>query len=594
MLDRIISSKELKEELEKAPKQKGFSTGYEKLDGFLNEIREGDLIIISGITGEGKCLGKGTPILMFDGTIKAVEKIKIGDELMGDDSTPRKVLSLGRGKDMLFKIIPHKGDSFIINSSHILTLKKTGSASHGKSKPKGQIIDIPFGDFIQKSFGWKWKQKLFKVPVNFQYKKLPLDPYFLGIWLGDGDSDDTVITTADQEIIYYLFSLCEKLKLRPSIYIDKRGNKAIRVGLVNKKNEKNPLREILRNLNIFNNKHIPLLFKASNREQRLELLAGLIDSDGYKNRSGYVFVNKNKTLATDAMFVARSLGFESRIKPFQVERKETTYYKVSINGNGFLLPLKIERKKTYQRKQKKDILVSGFSYKPIGWGNYYGFTLDGNGRFLLGDFTVTHNTAFGVSLTKNFIEQKLNCLWFSYEISSQELLERFGAEVPVFYLPRLITSRAIEWIERKILEGKKQYDTKIIFIDHLHYLTDDSSVRNRNLPEILGHLCRQFKLLAKRHRLIIFLVAHTRKVRGNNKRPTLDDLKDSSGIAQEADTILIIQRKGKRRSAKADEDNLFDFSTDVRVWVEKSRRTGRLGVIDMMFDTENLLHKEYE
>lgn len=200
----------------------------------------------------------------------------------------------------------------------------------------------------------------------------------------------------------------------------------------------------------------------------------------------------------------------------------------------------------------------------------------------------------GVSFTKNFIEQNINCLWFSFEISSQELMERFGVEVPIFYLPRLITSKAVDWINKKILEGVKKYQTKVVFIDHLHYLTDDVSVRNRNLPEILGNLCRQFKLMARQHRLIIFLIAHTRKIKGDRNRPTIEDLKDSSGIAQEADTVLIVQRKGKRRSKKNDDEESFDFSTDVNLWIEKNRRTGRLGVINMKYDMENKIHLEYE
>ena len=213
---------------------------------------------------------------------------------------------------------------------------------------------------------------------------------------------------------------------------------------------------------------------------------------------------------------------------------------------------------------------------------------------ILTGMTGEGKTSAAVSLTKNFIEQNINCLWFSFEISSQELMERFGVEVPIFYLPRLITSKSAQWIEKKIIEGVKKYQTKIVFIDHLHYLTDDVSVRNRNLPEILGNLCRQFKLFARQHRIIIFLLAHTRKIKGDRHRPTIEDIKDASGIAQEADTVLIIQRKGKRRSKQVDDEESFDFSTDVRIWIDKNRRNGLLGYIDMMFDLKEKIHKEYE
>src|SRR3990167_367811 len=103
---------------------------------------------------------------------------------------------------------------------------------------------------------------------------------------------------------------------------------------------------------------------------------------------------------------------------------------------------------------------------------------------IIAGLTGEGKTQFAVSLTKMLIAQQLNPLWFSFEISSQELFERFGKELPVFYLPRLITSKAGDWIEKKIIEAKTKYGIKAVFIDHLHYLTDDSSIRHRNLPEI--------------------------------------------------------------------------------------------------------------
>ncbi len=203
-------------------------------------------------------------------------------------------------------------------------------------------------------------------------------------------------------------------------------------------------------------------------------------------------------------------------------------------------------------------------------------------------------SAYAVSLSKNFIEQGITPMWFSYELSSTELLERFGKQLPLFYLPRLLTSKAGEWIEKKIKEAKTNFGAKAIFIDHLHYLTDDVAVRNRNLPEILGNLCRKFKMIARQERIMIFLLAHTRKLRSDKHRPTIDDLKDASGIGQEADTVLIIQRRGKRRSKNVDADLIPELSTDVRIWIDKNRRTGRLGYMDMMFDQEEMVHKEIE
>src|SRR5271170_7427955 len=73
-------------------------------------------------TGAGKCLGIGTPVLRYDGKIIAVEDVCSGDELMGPDSRPRRVISTTRGYGQMFVVSPVKGDSWICNDVHVLTL----------------------------------------------------------------------------------------------------------------------------------------------------------------------------------------------------------------------------------------------------------------------------------------------------------------------------------------------------------------------------------------------------------------------------------------------------------------------------------------
>ena len=79
--------------------------------------------------GTGKCHALNTPILMYDGTIKMVQDITVGDTLMGDNSRPRLVQSLARGKDILYDIIPTKGEKYTVNSEHILCLKYSGKGT---------------------------------------------------------------------------------------------------------------------------------------------------------------------------------------------------------------------------------------------------------------------------------------------------------------------------------------------------------------------------------------------------------------------------------------------------------------------------------
>ena len=85
-------------------------------------LAKGESIFLTGPAGTGKCLGFNTPIIMFDGSIKMVQDIKDGDLIMGDDSTSRKVLSTVRGEDEMYKVTNRYGDSYVVNSVHILKI----------------------------------------------------------------------------------------------------------------------------------------------------------------------------------------------------------------------------------------------------------------------------------------------------------------------------------------------------------------------------------------------------------------------------------------------------------------------------------------
>lgn len=96
-------------------------------DDFVAKVREAlkgaRAVLLVAATGAGKCLARGTPVMMFDGTIKAVENVAVGDLLMGPDSKPRSVVSLARGREMMYRITPTKGDPYTVNESHILSLR---------------------------------------------------------------------------------------------------------------------------------------------------------------------------------------------------------------------------------------------------------------------------------------------------------------------------------------------------------------------------------------------------------------------------------------------------------------------------------------
>src|SRR5210317_2526760 len=234
--------------------------------------------------------------------------------------------------------------------------------------------------------------------VSFEDKKLNIDPYLLGQWLGDGHSCGSVFTTMDTEVVEYYKNTLKNHSIK--IYADK--GKAKTYGISGNKETKNTFNKTLQENNLINNKHIPQKYKTSSIQQRLELLAGIIDSDGYycKRSNQYEITLKNNKLMDDIIYIVRSLGLACYKKCIQKTctngKKgpvKGTYYRILVYGEGIEnIPCKLKYKKASKREKNKNALLNSFKIEKVEDGKYYGFELDGNHRYLMGDFTVTHNS----------------------------------------------------------------------------------------------------------------------------------------------------------------------------------------------------------
>ena len=349
------------------------------------------------------CHAKGQKLLMANGESKAVENIKLGDKLIGADGKARKVLRLHNGVDELYKITPIKGKAFVVTKDHLLTLVRTNE----RSKPKypsqckgGEIVDVTVEEYLGWSKSKKHLYKLFRSEAIefFEVTKteLPLSPYFLGILLGDGGLKyDVNVTTPDIEVVDVLSEEAEKQNMYLSF--ESAGN-ANTYHFRNIKSGKNPLIKILSDLGLMKkgseDKFIPQIYKTASIPERLEILAGVLDSDGSLTDNGYDFISKSKQLSEDVVFICRSLGLAAYISECEKSNQygfKGRYYRVSISGDCSIIPCRVPYKKAGKRLQKKSVLRTGFSVAYEGKGEYYGFTVDKDNRYLLDDFTVTHN-----------------------------------------------------------------------------------------------------------------------------------------------------------------------------------------------------------
>ena len=574
--------KQLQEVKDKENGLTGVPSGFTELDRLTSGWQPSDLIIIAARPGMGKCLGKGTKILLFNGTFKKVEDIEVGDFLMGDDSAPRQVLSLARGQEQMYWIRQNKGIDYRVNESHILSLKKSRTEGAGE---RGSILDISVRDFLAKSSKFRNNYKGFKVAVEFSEKKVPIAPYFLGVWLGDGRSSDVRIASQDVEIVAFLTEYAKGLNLNLPAYEakDKCPVYSISAGKYGNTNSGFSLQAKLRKLNVLHNKHIPKDYLVNSIQKRLELLAGLIDTDGHYlvQSNGYEITQKNEALTQQIKFLCDSLGFRTSLKAKKATIAsisfETTVYRLRIYGDIDKIPVRIKRKKANPWKSPINWQVTGISIEKDIIDDYYGFELDGNGRFLLEDMTVTHNTALVLSAARNTaVEFRKGVAIFSLEMSSIQLalrmiameaevsssklrngqfdqdestrlnqaIERIG-EAPI-YIDDTAAINVFE-LRAKCRRMKMQHDIQLIIIDYLQLMSGGGDNQRGNREQEVSAISRALKSLAKELNVpVIALSQLSRAVetRGGSKRPQLSDLRESGCLT--GDTLIQDAITGKR------------------------------------------------
>ena len=378
--------------------------------------------IVHLATSGGKCLGHGTEILMYDGSIKQVQDVVVGDKLMGPDSSKRTVKSTCAGSEEMYEVAPIKGKSYMVNKSHILSLRLTSvnkrvTMPNGYKAVSGEVVNISIEDYIESSSTFKHLAKGWRAGVDFNNNhNLPIPPYVFGAWLGDGNSRKPQITSSDNEVIesWIKYAYDSECQIRKQ---DEKGN-CDSYFIKTKRGQENPVLEKLKKLNVILNKHIPFEYKTSSQPERLSLLAGILDTDGYLTKGGYDIVFKQEKLASDVCFLVRSLGLAAYMNKCTKTIKSIgfsgEYYRISISGDCSIIPCKVERRKAPKRIKNKNVLNVGIKVEPIGVGKYYGFELSGVDRlFLLGDFTVTHNTILAGMIFRKAFEKNPNCqCWF--------------------------------------------------------------------------------------------------------------------------------------------------------------------------------------
>ena len=551
------------------PDKIGIPTGFRELDLLTGGLKGSEVWILAARPGFGKCLGAGTRVVMLDGTLKEVEKIKVGDYLLGPDSKPRKVLNTTSGIDKIYKIIQNKGITYRVNSQHILSLKRSRNEFN---QHHGDIINISIQDYLLKSDKFKNNYKGYKSSVDFAEKPVPIEPYYLGLWLGDGKSTAPSIYSGDIEIKDYLYKYAEKLNMR----IHERQQQGCVEYRIN-----GGMHLLLKSLNVYNNKHIPQIYLSNSKEFRLQLLAGLLDADGSVCGQGYEITQKNKYLATQIKFLADSLGFRTHISDKIASIKsigfKSTVYRITIFGDTESIPVKISRKKLINSNRRVDSTMTGIKVEFDKIDTYYGFELSGDGLFLLEDFTVTHNSALALKIALNIAKQGHASLFWSFEMSRQSLAQRLVSIESGVNLTKIINAKLTQTEYNKVTDAlkyiktlpifiesdvgasiydimtktrrmKQKYNIEAIIVDYIQLMTTD----DENQTQTLGVLSRNFKKIAMELDITSIILSQlNRNVEmRNDKHPVLSDLRQSGDLEQDKQKINTVLYKlskiGKR------------------------------------------------
>lgn len=395
--------------------------------------------------GEPGCHAKGTSVIMSNGSIKNVEDVEVGEFLLGPDGNVREVFRLVRGNECSYKITPNKGDSFIVNENHILHL--CYSSNSKKNLPK--YLNISVKELLTLSKPLQSRLKLNKSSAILfnNTESLPIDPYMLGLWLGDGTTSEPELTTVDFEIIEYCKKYAERENLRFVMAPTKSKAFTIRLSRYNGSDQKNIFSSKLNELGILNKKSIPQQYLTASINDRLQLLAGLIDADGSHNihsiaafikygkldnkKGCFDFIQKDFDIVKQMAFLTRSLGLGFTTKLCRKSIKKTgfvgTYYRCSIYGDIYKIPTILPRKQAGQGNPNKNPLNIGIkSIECVGNNDYYGFTIDKDHLYLTDDFFIHHNCGKSSIIKTIISEYDFKPVTFVPGANSEILREAFA------------------------------------------------------------------------------------------------------------------------------------------------------------------------
>lgn len=453
-------------------------TGLSFLDDLIIGLPKGEITIVAGRPSQGKAFTKNTPLLTPWGTTTYGE-IMPGDYVFGSDGKPTRVLGVyPQGRLPVYDVEFKDGTKERVSGEHLWAVNGRNQRKRGFSKFEVVTTDY-IRERIVKNNGRTNFVTPVAAPVHYPAKRLPIDPYVLGVLLADGGLTTKYIgiTTGDPWVIE------EVGRLLPENHVMKKRPTALyEYSLVNPVTRKNEIREHLRELKLNGlgswDKFIPEIYLRGSVEQRVHLLQGLMDSDGSVNgsadgmRTSARYTTASIRLANDIIELVRSLGGYATRAIHKADDKEYQRLYISFPGKPDWKPFRLPRKRDlYEHYNKTYYGKPIVAVTPAGEDECVCIQVEAeNGLYLTSNYNVTHNTAFALKIAYSIADQvkkKGAVVIFSAEMTATQLMMRNISREAKVDSKYIRDSRNLDIGDRIKIENAIEYinENITIFID---------------------------------------------------------------------------------------------------------------------------------
>ena len=487
----------------------GIPSGFSALDRLTSGWQRSELIILAARPGMGKCLGKGTKVLMFDGSFKKVEDIQKGALLMGNDSTPRRVGSVARGREAMYWVHQSNAMSYRVNESHILSLKQ-----------KGKVRNIELTQYLSQTDAEKITFQGYKVPIAFAEKPTPMAPYAYGLNLQA--NQQTPI-----EACYLINTTANRIELLRGL-VEKLGSYVEEIGLKIYHQNHDTVKQIKFLADSLGLKTAVKNIKLDH-EPAFEICAeGLI----LKKMFTQTLVGAGLELENEPVHFDGDIVSEDVLSDIRVEYdKVDDYYGFEIDGNRLFLleDLTVTHNTAFVVSSLRNAAVD-FNM-PVAI-----FSLEMSSVQLVNRLISAEAEIDSDKIKKGNLAPHE---WAQLHHRINRL-----TQAPIFIddTPAL----SILELRAKCRRLKQQHDIQMVVIDYLQLMTGEANGKmGGNREQEIASISRALKNLSKELNVPVIALSQLNRsveTRGGDKKPQLSDLRESGSIEQDADMVIFLYR----------------------------------------------------